>query len=84
MPEPVLIHVPPVCSPVIKSDKLIATVLFSQTGVLPSLPAFGVPIVNTPGVYWGGQPILTIEIASKKFPKVLSPPAELIEVNRRE
>ncbi|CAM4127218.1 hypothetical protein FLBR109950_16070 [Flavobacterium branchiophilum] len=43
----VLVQTPPDCSPVIKSNKLIAVVLFSQTVVLPSVPALATALTFT-------------------------------------
>ena len=37
---PVLVQVPPACSPVMRENKSIGVVLESQIVVLPSVPAF--------------------------------------------
>jgi hypothetical protein len=38
---PVLVHVPPLCSPVIRLKRFMATVLLSQTVTIASVPATG-------------------------------------------
>ena len=46
VPE-VLVHAPPVCSPVINIDKSIAAVDVSQTVIAPSAPATGCALMFT-------------------------------------
>ena len=41
----VCVHVPPVCSPVIKLNKSIGVTLESQIVVFPSTPAFGCALI---------------------------------------
>ncbi|CAN1564798.1 hypothetical protein MCEGE10_02842 [Flavobacteriaceae bacterium] len=55
-PEPVdFVQVPPAASPVIKLDSEIAAALFSQTVVLPSVPAL-TPVTVTVLVAVPAQP----------------------------
>ena len=59
------------------------TVDGEQTAAGSVMTTVGLPTVSTPIFDVAGHSVGTIEIASKKLPKELDPPAELTQVNRR-